>query len=56
MIILSALLLALADPVPATTEKSEPVAAQSQISLSEVGRAIAAGRLDQGQHAADAPA
>jgi Flp pilus assembly protein TadD len=41
-----ALALALADPVPAAPPP-QPAAASSAISLSEAGRAIAAGRLDQ---------
>lgn len=47
MILPLALLLALAEPVvavPPPVEQSQP---QSQISLAEAGRAIAAGRLDQ---------
>lgn len=42
-----ALLLALADPAPVLPQPA--VAPSSAISLSEVGRAIAAGRLDQAQ-------
>lgn len=44
MIIGLALVLALADPPPAAAPVPQPA---SQVSLSEVGRAIAAGRLDQ---------
>lgn len=43
-----ALLLALADPAPTEpAPAAEPAAETSQISLTEAGRAIAAGRLDQ---------
>jgi Flp pilus assembly protein TadD len=49
MILGLALALALADPLPAAPPPPQPEAAQpsSSISLSEAGRAIAAGRLDQ---------
>ena len=45
MILPLALLLALAEPAPATAPPADQQ--QSQISLAEAGRAIAAGRLDQ---------
>lgn len=47
MILPLALLLALAEPVAAAPQPPEQSQPQSQISLSEAGRAIAAGRLDQ---------
>ncbi len=47
MIIPLALLLALADPASDAESPPEQSQPQSQISLSEAGRAIAAGRLDQ---------
>lgn len=42
-----ALLIALAEPVAAAAPPAEQVRQQSQISLTEAGRAIAAGRFDQ---------
>lgn len=47
MILPLGLLLALAEPVAAAPQPPEQSQPQSQISLSEAGRAIAAGRLDQ---------
>jgi Flp pilus assembly protein TadD len=47
MILPLALLLALAEPVTAAPQPPEQSQPQSQISLAEAGRAIAAGRLDQ---------
>lgn len=47
MILPFALLLALAEPVAAAAPPPEQNQPQSQISLAEAGRAIAAGRLDQ---------
>lgn len=47
MILPLALLLALAEPAPAPAPAADQGQPQSQISLSEAGRAIAAGRLDQ---------
>ena len=47
MILPLALMLALAEPAAAAAPPAEPSQPQSQISLAEAGRAIAAGRLDQ---------
>lgn len=47
MIVPLAMLLALAEPADAAAPPAEQSQPQSQISLSEAGRAIAAGRLDQ---------
>jgi Flp pilus assembly protein TadD len=47
MILPLALLLALSDPAPAAALPAEQSRPESQISLAEAGRAIAAGRLDQ---------
>jgi Flp pilus assembly protein TadD len=47
MILPLALLLALSDPAPAAAPPAEQGQPQSQISLAEAGRAIAAGRFDQ---------
>lgn len=47
MIVPLALLLALAEPAEAAAPPAEQSQPQSQISLTEAGRAIAAGRLDQ---------
>jgi Flp pilus assembly protein TadD len=47
MIFPLALLLALSEPAPAAAPPTEQAQPQSQISLAEAGRAIAAGRLDQ---------
>src|SRR5688572_31049697 len=47
MILPLALLLALSDAAPAAALPAEQSRPESQISLAEAGRAIAAGRLDQ---------
>jgi Flp pilus assembly protein TadD len=47
MIFPLALLLALTEPAPAAAPPTEQAQPQSQVSLAEAGRAIAAGRLDQ---------
>lgn len=47
MIVPLALLLALAEPVEVAAPPAEQSEPQSQVSLAEAGRAIAAGRLDQ---------
>lgn len=47
MIFPLALLLALSEPAPAAAPPAEQAQPQSQVSLAEAGRAIAAGRLDQ---------
>ncbi len=47
MIFWAALTLALTDPAPLAAASDQPVETESQISLAEAGRAIAAGRLDQ---------
>jgi Flp pilus assembly protein TadD len=47
MILPLALLLVLAEPVPGAAPPAEQSQPQSQVSLAEAGRAIAAGRLDQ---------